>query len=32
MNFIPDHEKALREVRRVTRPQGRVWCVRGEVP
>lgn len=22
MNFIPDHEKALREMRRVTRPQG----------
>jgi SAM-dependent methyltransferase len=22
MNFVPDHEKALREMRRVTRPQG----------
>lgn len=28
MNFIPDHEKAIREMRRVTRPQGIVGaCV-----
>ena len=24
MNFVPDHEKAIREMRRVTRPQGTV--------